>query len=62
MMFWKRKEPCFHDWKTFDFRVSYSPMSDMDNLYDIACTKCLKTRTVREYEYNKMKTRGFIST
>ncbi len=59
-MFWKKKEPCFHEWKVADFRVTCSSMADIENLYDIACIKCYKKRVLDDYEYHKMKSKGFL--
>ena len=59
-MFWKKKEPCFHEWKVSDFRTNFDIMGDRESNYEITCIKCNKQRILGVYTYEKMKDMNLI--
>ena len=60
MWIFKRKEKCkFHEWKMSDFKFNITPY-DVEEIFEITCTKCNKSRVVEGYTFREMKNLGLI--
>ena len=60
MWLFKRKEKCkFHEWKLSDYRQNICPV-DIEEVYEVTCTKCLKSKIISEWDFEGMKKLGLI--
>jgi hypothetical protein len=59
-VFWKKKEPCFHEWKLSDYHSGVDASFEVFYKYEITCVKCNKSRNVDKYDFDKMKDLGLL--
>ena len=66
-MFWKRRKEktpqCVHDWHLADYRTEYFNGGcdiDIEHFYVLGCVKCGASKSVEEYDYNRMVRIGLI--